>query len=207
MQYALAALLALAGAALAQVDGFDAITSPPEGSTLKAGDTFAIVWEPAPAELDEELVDIILLAGSSPSTLDAVEPAIAEGVTNKAGTFEWEIPADLGDKATYGIKIQLQSDPKTFQFSFPFEITPSKDGGVKSNSTMTAKPTKTSSADDEEETDSSSVSKPKTTLYTTVDDSAATPAPSTKTSPGAGAQATAGAFAVLGGLAIAALAL
>jgi len=207
MQYALAALLALAGAALAQVAGFDAITSPPEGSTLKAGETFTIVWEAAPVALDDEPVDIILLAGDSPGTLNAVAPPIAEGVPNKAGTFEWEVPADLGDKATYGIKIQLQSDPETFQFSFPFEITPSEDGGVKGNSTVTAKPTKTSLADDEE-TDSSSISKPKTTLYTTVDEeSAATPTPSSKTSPGAGAQATAGAFAVLGGLAIAALAL
>jgi hypothetical protein len=77
MQYTIAALLGLAGAALAQVAGFDAITSPPQGSTLKAGETFKIVWEAAPAALDTSLVDIVLLAGGSPSTLSPVDPPIA----------------------------------------------------------------------------------------------------------------------------------
>ena len=77
MQYAIVTLLGLAGAALAQVAGFDAITSPPESSTLKAGETFSIVWEAAPANLNDELIDIVLLAGGSPSTLSAVDPPIA----------------------------------------------------------------------------------------------------------------------------------
>jgi len=132
------------------------------------------------------------------------------GLKNSVGSFDWEVPADLGNDKTYGIKIVLQSDAQTFQFSFPFAITPSK-GGVKGNSTSTskpAKPTSTSSSDEEEET-SSSEYKPKTTLYTTVDDAtpAPTAAPKTVASPGAGPQITAGAFAVLGGLAIAAIGL
>jgi hypothetical protein len=211
MQFTLAAaLLAFAGAALAQVEGFDAITSPPKDTTMKAGATFEIVWEPAPTEFDNELIDILLLAGSSPSTLNVVDTPIATGLKNSVGKFSWDVPAELGDQKTYGIKIELQSDPETFQFSFPFAITPAE-GGSKPNSTTSAKPKTSSTTSSSASEQTSASSKAKTTLYTTVDDSAAaatgTKAPTSKTSVGFAPQATAGAFALVGGFAIAAIGL
>lgn len=211
MQYTIATILGLAAAALAQTAGFDAITSPAEGSTLQAGETFQIVWEAAPAELDNELIDIVLLAGATPSTLSVVEPPIAKGLKNSVGKFDWEIPADLGKEETYGFKILLESDPDTFQFSFPFAIEVGE-GGSNSNSTSSSTSSKPTSTSSEDEAETSSADVPKTTLYTAVDEptadaAAPTPTPTTKAEPGVGPQVAASVFAVLGGLVVAALGL
>jgi len=75
----LVAVLALVGTALAQdpVPGFDPIEAPKKTSSLKAGDTFEIKWDPAPAEHDDDKVDIVLLAGKDPGHLNAVPKPIA----------------------------------------------------------------------------------------------------------------------------------
>lgn len=63
MRFTAAAFLALATAVLAQVDGFDPITKPAEGSKIQAGTDFEIVWEPSDAY--NGTVTITLIGGPS----------------------------------------------------------------------------------------------------------------------------------------------
>jgi hypothetical protein len=67
-------VVALAGVVLAQdpVPGFDPIQAPTKASSLKAGDSFTIKWEAAPADTANEPVDIILLGGADPQHLAAL---------------------------------------------------------------------------------------------------------------------------------------
>jgi hypothetical protein len=67
----LVTLLALSGAALAQdpVAGFYPIAALKKTSSLKAGDTFEIKWDPAPAETAGEPVDICYSRGRTRSIL------------------------------------------------------------------------------------------------------------------------------------------
>lgn len=64
-----AALVAFISSAVAQTEGFDAITSPTDGETLTAGQTYTITWDPTVA-YNDETVTIRLLQGASQGTLD-----------------------------------------------------------------------------------------------------------------------------------------
>ncbi|KAK4147871.1 Ser-Thr-rich glycosyl-phosphatidyl-inositol-anchored membrane family-domain-containing protein [Dichotomopilus funicola] len=105
---------------MAQTPGFNPITKPTEGEKVPAGSTYKIVWEPSAA--NPGAITIGLLGGATPSSLNVID-TIAAAVDSAAGSFAWNVPATLGDLATYGIKISLDSDPENvFQYGFPFKI-------------------------------------------------------------------------------------
>ncbi|KAK7745461.1 hypothetical protein SLS53_002959 [Cytospora paraplurivora] len=126
--------MALIGRAFTQTDGFDAIINPTEDEVLDAGSTYQITWDyndqyPGP-------ISISLLQGASSSTLEVAE-TLANGIDSSIGSYSWTVGSELGDAATYAIKISLNSDPNIFQYSFPFEIAASGEGGSGSTSGST----------------------------------------------------------------------
>ncbi|KAG8164592.1 hypothetical protein KVR01_004867 [Diaporthe batatas] len=133
MQFSIyaATCLALVSRAFAQTEGFDAITAPTKDQTLTAGTTSTVTWEYNPQYAGT--VTITLLQGATPETLQ-LGSAIATGIDNSAGSYSWSIASSLGAEATYGLKISLDSDPSTFQYSFPFHIASSGSGSGSSSS-------------------------------------------------------------------------
>lgn len=77
-----AALVAFVSSALAQTEGFDAITSPTDGETLTAGQTYTITWDPT-AAYNDETVTIRLLQGASQGSLD-FNPTSVVGMSSPA---------------------------------------------------------------------------------------------------------------------------
>ncbi|KAL3423718.1 hypothetical protein PVAG01_05465 [Phlyctema vagabunda] len=122
-----ATLLAIASLATAQTAGFDAITSPAEGTVAAAGSPLEIVWQPGDVTGP---ITITLLQGATPSTLQLGD-VIAASIDNSLGKFTYNIPATAGSFATYGFQITLDAAPTTLQYSFPFSIT----GGASSAAT------------------------------------------------------------------------
>ncbi|KAK4100628.1 hypothetical protein N658DRAFT_507638 [Parathielavia hyrcaniae] len=132
MRFSVAAVLALAASLVqAQTAGFHPITAPTEGEEVPAGATYEIVWQPSAAHPGD--ITIGLLGGSSPGTLNIID-TIAAGVDGATGSFSWPVPATLGNLATYGIMITLDSDTSVFQFGFPFKIV----GGSSASSSASA---------------------------------------------------------------------
>ncbi|ROW11482.1 hypothetical protein VMCG_01570 [Cytospora schulzeri] len=132
-----AAFLALISHVLAQTSGFDAITKPTSGEVLAAGSTFQVVWD-----YDSQYagtVSITLLEGKTATTLELGD-TVASGIDNSAGSYTWTVGSDLGDAATYGLKISLDSDPSTFQYSFPFKIEASDEGSSSSSAAAASIP-------------------------------------------------------------------
>ncbi|KAK8049084.1 hypothetical protein PG994_010814, partial [Apiospora phragmitis] len=119
-----AAVVTFAVSALAQVDGFDPITNPTQDEKVAAGSKFTIKWQPGDVK---GAVKIALIGGATQNTQVPLT-TISTGVDNQAGSFEWTVPETLGDKAVYGLTIALESKPETFQYSFPFHITPKEAG-------------------------------------------------------------------------------
>lgn len=76
MQLSLVAVLAFAGATLAQVAGFNPITKPTEGEKVTAGSTYEIVWQPSATY--PGTIAIGLLGGSSPQDLQVVDAIAGE---------------------------------------------------------------------------------------------------------------------------------
>ncbi|EAQ93567.1 hypothetical protein CHGG_01802 [Chaetomium globosum CBS 148.51] len=147
MRFSITALFAFATAVMAQTEGFNVITKPVKGEKVPAGSTYEIVWQPSAAHPGE--ITIGLLGGASPQTLSVVD-TIAKGVDGEDGTYSWSVPSTLGDLATYGIMITLESDASVFQYGFPFQIVPDESGSESSaEPTATATPTAT---DDDSET-------------------------------------------------------
>jgi len=134
MRFSITAVFALAAAVMAQTptEGFDVITKPIQGEKVPAGSAYDIVWEPSAAHPGS--ITIGLLGGSSPQTLNVID-TIATGVDASTGTYSWKVAATLGDLATYGIIITLESDTDIFQYGFPFKIVGGSSG---STSTSTA---------------------------------------------------------------------
>ncbi|RDW74001.1 hypothetical protein BP5796_07443 [Coleophoma crateriformis] len=124
-----AAVAALASFASAQTAGFDAISKPTSGQILTAGSPFQIVWAPTA----EGTITITLLQGATASTLQLGQTVVAN-IDNSAGAYVWDVPTSVAGYATYGFQITLDSDPKTLQYSFPFQIT----GGSSSSSSSSA---------------------------------------------------------------------
>ncbi|KAJ9157406.1 hypothetical protein NKR23_g65 [Pleurostoma richardsiae] len=138
-----AALLAFAGAAFAQTDGFDPITKPLKDESIPAGSTYEVTWE-ASADYNGT-VTLILLAGSSASTLQLGD-SIATGIDNSAGKYSWAVASSLGDAATYGLKLQLDDDTSIFQYSFPFHIAASASASGSSSASASASGSSSGSA-------------------------------------------------------------
>jgi hypothetical protein len=114
----LSAALAFVASAIAQTAGFDAITSPTQWEKVAAGKTFTIKWQPG----DVTGTVTIGLIGGVAQEKQVPLSTIASGVNNQDGTFTWTVDASLGKDAVYGLKISLDSNPETFQYSFPFNI-------------------------------------------------------------------------------------
>jgi len=155
------ALVALATSVVAQTSDFDAINVP---AKVTAGETVTINWSIGNAKYDTPatIVSIILIGGETQGTLQPLGN-LATGIKNSDLTYTWNVDAALGDKALYGVKIVLESDPEgIYQFSNPFTIaesankptsvttTVSKSYGVKTitlssaSSSSTPEPTPTS---------------------------------------------------------------
>jgi hypothetical protein len=240
MRFSIAAVLAFATTGLCQVAGFNVITNPEKGEQVPAGSTYQIVWQPSADQPGD--ITIGLMGGASPSTLDIIE-TIATGVDSSAGSYSWEVSAKLGDLATYGIKITLESDKDTFQYGFPFQIVGGGDDSDDEEvSTTTAAATTTATATDDDdkttktktktatatEDDSTSVTVPTSTIISstisgnlsttgspqttitsivTEQPSSTTTASTTLVTANAAGVVAAGSFAMLGGVAMAVLAL
>jgi len=73
MRFSITAVFAFAAAVMAQnpTEGFDVITKPTEGEKVPAGSTYDIVWEPSAAHPGS--ITIGLLGGASPQTLSVVD--------------------------------------------------------------------------------------------------------------------------------------
>ncbi|KAM7194254.1 Ser-Thr-rich glycosyl-phosphatidyl-inositol-anchored membrane family domain containing protein [Naviculisporaceae sp. PSN 640] len=234
MRFSAAAFLALVSAVFAQTEGFNVIASPDEGDAVPAGETWEILWTPDAAYGDKP-VSIILIGGPSQPKQQVLE-TLAEDIPSSAGSFTWEVDESLGDQKVYGIKIQLQEDPEIFQYSFPFSITPDEDHGDHSSSapatsapSSTVSPTKTKSQTSKptdyptasvssESSTFSSVYVPSSGVPSTITSAAsseptgtatgtATSTSTTTIATGAANVFGANGFAVLGGFAMAALAL
>jgi hypothetical protein len=237
MRFSIAAVLAFATTGLCQVAGFNVITKPVSGEQVPAGSTYEIVWQPSADQPGD--ITIGLLGGASPSTLDIVA-TIATGVDSSAGSYSWEVSTGLGDLATYGIKITLESDKDVFQYGFPFQIVGGGDDSDDEVSTTTAAATTTATEDDDKTTktktktatatedDSTSITVPTSTIVTstisgnlsttgspqttitsivTEQPSSTTTAATTLVTANAAGAVAAGSFAMLGGVAMAVLAL
>ncbi|KAK4238021.1 Ser-Thr-rich glycosyl-phosphatidyl-inositol-anchored membrane family-domain-containing protein [Achaetomium macrosporum] len=120
MLYSVLTALAFAASALAQnpTEGFNPISKPAQGENVPTGSTYEIVWEPSTKHPGP--ITIGLLGGATPSTLSVVD-TIAVGIES-TGSYSWQVDETLGDLATYGIMITLDSDTKIFQYGFPFHI-------------------------------------------------------------------------------------
>lgn len=70
MRFSIAAVVAFAGVALAQIEGFNPITKPTEGEVVPAGSTYEIVWQPSAKNPGS--IAISLLGGSDPKGLTVV---------------------------------------------------------------------------------------------------------------------------------------
>jgi hypothetical protein len=158
MRFSITALFAFATTVLAQTEGFNVITKPVKGEQVPAGSTYEIVWQPSAAHPGE--ITIGLLGGSSPQTLSVVD-TIAKGVDGEDGSYSWSVPSSLGDLATYGIMITLESDASVFQYGFPFQIV-ADDSGSATSAEATATPTATATDDDSETSTTSSKASTKT---------------------------------------------
>lgn len=142
MRFSVAYLLALASAALAQTAGFDVISKPADAETVPAGQAYTITW--AASTQYSGTVSVILLGGATQSTLQIL--GTLGTADNAAGTFAWSVASDLGDLATYGIKIALDSDPTIFQYSFPFKISAAAAAATTSSAVATSAAATTAAA-------------------------------------------------------------
>ncbi|KAL1891779.1 hypothetical protein Cpir12675_004820 [Ceratocystis pirilliformis] len=121
MQYSMFALIAaLAGNAIAQIDGFNPITAPTRDEVLTAGSNCVIQWSPD-ATYNADTITIQLMAGTSNTTLDVTD-AVASSISSSAGKYDWVIPSTLKQANTYGFKLVLDKDNSIFQYSNPFSI-------------------------------------------------------------------------------------
>jgi len=118
-------LLALASttSVLAQTPGWNVIVKPAVGEVVAPGETYTIEWH---ASKPDAPISLILMQGKSNITLTLGE-TIATGIDSSNASFDWEVPADAGEFAVYGIKVELDSDPETFQYSNQFKIGASDD--------------------------------------------------------------------------------
>jgi len=211
-----AALLAFASSALAQTADFDAILTPTKDAIVPAGSTFDVTWTSIAKYSGS--VTLSLLGGKTNTSLAAL--GSIGTATNSANKFAWAVDATLGDEPLYGIQITLDSDSTIFQFSNPFHIKGGKGTGASGSATGSVTATytlssmHTTSASTYPTTApagnySMSVYPTKSTLTVTNGGSGSSP-----TGSGSGSQPTSGAgsliagpLALLGGVAIAALAL
>lgn len=64
-------------------------------------------------------------------------------IDSALGTYEWTPESSIAGFALYGLKLQLDSDPTVFQYSFPFKIEAGSDDDTSSSSTSSSSSGKT----------------------------------------------------------------
>ncbi|KAF9774021.1 hypothetical protein IL306_008049 [Fusarium sp. DS 682] len=115
-----AALMAFAAKALAQDPNFDPVLTPTNWEKVSAGKTLEITWQAKP-KYSGEKISISLIGGATQNTQVPIK-TIATGIDNDAASYSWAIDSTLGTENVYGLVLKLESDPKVFQYSFPFKI-------------------------------------------------------------------------------------
>ncbi|KLU83601.1 hypothetical protein MAPG_02654 [Magnaporthiopsis poae ATCC 64411] len=168
MQFTIAAILALAGSALAQTPGFNPLTNPTMNEVIPAGKPYTIKWTPQGG--NGAPVSLYAYAGESASTLQEIS-TIATGVDASQGKFEWNINPAIGGKyKAYGIKIALTSDKETYQWSNPFTISAAEgsSSAASSSSSPATTTASTSSSAATSMTDNASVTTSKPVSSTTI---------------------------------------
>lgn len=78
MRFSAATLLGLVGSALAQTNGFDAMSKPAKDEKVPAGSTYPITWYYTPDPRWIGSVTLSLLGGADPSTLQVLETIASE---------------------------------------------------------------------------------------------------------------------------------
>ncbi|KFY35047.1 hypothetical protein V494_06254 [Pseudogymnoascus sp. VKM F-4513 (FW-928)] len=125
-----ACLLALATATsvLAQeaTDGFNVLTAPKVNEVLQAGTKYTIKWSPSDPAAP---ITLIFMQGNKANNLSVVAEPIAKSIDSALGKFEWSVPTYAPYEA-YGIRLDLDSDKETFQYSNPFTIAGGSDTGA-----------------------------------------------------------------------------
>ncbi|KAK3394617.1 Ser-Thr-rich glycosyl-phosphatidyl-inositol-anchored membrane family-domain-containing protein [Podospora didyma] len=230
MRFSIAATLAFATTVLAQTPGFAVVSKPTKGDTVPAGKTYTIKWSPS-SDFNGTL-HIVLIGGPDQAGLQPVE-TIGSDIEENAGTYDWAVAKTL-TAPLYGLQIFSDKNSSVFQYSFPFTITggsaatsASASSSSASSSTTVSKvssvsstvaPASESSAAVSTTTSASStlisstpsgnLSMSRTTSTATTVVSTSRTGTSTTSSPTSGATAfIANSFAVVGGFAMAMLAL
>lgn len=124
----LPALLAMAASVLAQKADFDPIYTPDTNELVPAGSPYKVTWDSK--NYPHGTIRVHLVGGASQGTLQPIMD-IASGIKNSDNSYMWNVAANLGDKAMYGLVFTLENDPSVFQYSKPFRI---RGSGVVSSS-------------------------------------------------------------------------
>jgi hypothetical protein len=226
MRFSIAATLAFATSVVAQTAGFNVMTKPTQGEEVPAGSTYEIVWQHGAEHPGPVTIELI---GGPTQPEQIILKTLVSGYDASAESYSWSVDSDLGDLAVYGLKLSLDSDPTIFQYSFPFRIESDDESGEDTTSseveTSTKSSTKTATVTSATTT---TFSVPSSTLVssttvhgnlsttaghqTTITSVVTTGATPTQTSTSSiatngVASLAAGSFAMLGGVAMAVLAL
>ncbi|KAK2595507.1 hypothetical protein QQS21_006782 [Conoideocrella luteorostrata] len=164
MRFSVAAVLAFAAFALAQDPSadFDPVFNPTMNEVITAGKPFTITWD-AISKYADGTISIELIGGATQSTQQHIDN-IASGIKNKDNSYTWSVGADLGAEKVYGLVLKLESNPKIFQFSNPFQIKGSNKKPVGSDTVApSSSPTIPSYTSTAAATTSSSKTKPNST--------------------------------------------
>ncbi|KAH9888228.1 Ser-Thr-rich glycosyl-phosphatidyl-inositol-anchored membrane family-domain-containing protein [Xylariomycetidae sp. FL2044] len=140
---AVATVLAFAGRTIAQTAGFGVMSVPGQAEEVPSGETFTIEWD---ASTYTGAISLSLIGGATQNTQVPIS-TIATGIDITTESFAWSVDCELGTDAVYGLKLSLDSDPDTFQWSFPFAIKGPSCGSSSSSSSATVDyPTSSSAA-------------------------------------------------------------
>lgn len=135
MRFSLTAVMAFAASVLAQQQdiNFDDIQTPKMNENVTVGETFNINW--LLRSKKDGTVSVDLLGGESTTTLQLIEN-IAKGIDNTVKTVPWKVKKSSAGQKFYGIRISLEAKPETQAYSQPFHIADS-DGSSGSSSDTT----------------------------------------------------------------------
>lgn len=136
MRFSLTAVLAFAASVLAQQQdiNFDDIQTPKMNENVTVGETVNITW--LLRSKKDGTVSVDLLGGESTTTLQLVEN-IAKGIDNTVKTVPWKVKKSSAGQKFYGIRISLESKPETQAYSQPFHIGGDSDSSSSASGTDT----------------------------------------------------------------------
>ncbi|EEY18657.1 conserved hypothetical protein [Verticillium alfalfae VaMs.102] len=115
--------------AVAQNPDFNPVNKPSPNEQIPAGSTYKIEWT-APAKFAGVTIKIALIGGETQQTQVPLLD-IASGIPNSALSYEWKVPADIGGKKFYGLVLTSEANAADWQFSNPFVITAGSGSGSK----------------------------------------------------------------------------